>query len=189
MTKAALRKLYRQKRKELDDSAMEKLQDLVLIRFQTLGFPFLDCISTYLPMYRHQEVDTHPVVAYLQFLHPGLTVAVPKTNMENGSMQHYVYNSETILRENEFHIMEPVDGEEVEPSSIDLVLVPLLAFDEKGNRVGYGKGVYDRFLAKCRKDTIKIGLSFFDAEPEITDTDDFDISLDYCVTPYQVYEF
>ncbi len=189
MTKAALRKLYRQKRKDLDNHTMEKLQDLVLIRFQTLALPFLDYISTYLPMHRQHEVDTHPVVEYLQFLHPGLTVAVPKTDMADGSMLHYVYNSETLLRENEFHIMEPVGGLLVDPSLIDMVLVPLLAFDEKGNRVGYGKGVYDRFLATCRKDTIKIGLSFFGAEHEITDTDDFDIPLDYCVTPHQVYEF
>jgi 5-formyltetrahydrofolate cyclo-ligase len=50
-----------------------------------------------------------------------------------------------------------------------VVFVPLLAFDKKGNRVGYGKGFYDAFLSKCKPETIKIGLSFFEAEETIDD--------------------
>jgi 5-formyltetrahydrofolate cyclo-ligase len=72
---------------------------------------------------------------------------------------------------------------------LDVVFIPLLAFDEKGNRVGYGKGFYDRFLAKCRPETVKIGLSFFEATPEITDVSPDDIRLDWCVTPEKVYSF
>ncbi len=189
MTKAELRKLYRQKRNELDDATLEKLQDLVLIRFQTLGLPLLNCISSYLPVYSRREVDTQPVISYLRFQYPGLTVAIPKTDIATATMQHYVYNDETALLETGWGIMEPVGGEPVDPAAIDLVLMPLLAFDQRGYRVGYGKGMYDRFLTDCRADTLRIGLSFFGAEPEITDTDDFDIPLDYCVTPYQVYEF
>ncbi len=189
MTKKELRKLYKEKKRELGDSAIEKLQDLVLIHFQKLPLPFINCVSTYLPVHTLREVNTYPVIDYLDFRNPGLTVVIPKTDKANCSMRHYVYNEETILREDEYHIMEPVGGQPVEPSAIDLVLVPLLAFDEKGNRVGYGKGFYDRFLATCRPDVIKVGLSFFSAEVEIEDTDDFDISLNYCVTPHQVYEF
>lgn len=189
MTKTALRKLYKQKRNDLEEITIEKRQDLVLIQFQRLSLPFLNCLSTYLPMYHQREVDTYPIVDYLQFLNPGMTVVIPKTDMKTSSIQHYKYTADTILQENEYHILEPVDGELIAPLAIDLVLVPLLAFDEKGNRVGYGKGIYDRLLASCRKDVIKIGLSFFEAEAEIKDTDDFDISLDYCVTPHQVYEF
>ncbi len=72
---------------------------------------------------------------------------------------------------------------------IDLVLVPLLAFDKNGSRVGYGKGHYDKFLSQCRDDVIKIGLSFFDPADQIDDINQFDISLNYCVTPHQVFEF
>ena len=70
-----------------------------------------------------------------------------------------------------------------------MVFVPLLAFDEKGNRVGYGKGFYDQFLSKCQPETIKIGLSFFESETLISDTLSTDIQLDYCVTPTKVYNF
>ena len=70
-----------------------------------------------------------------------------------------------------------------------MVFVPLLAFDLKGHRVGYGKGFYDNLLASCKPETIKVGFSFFDAEAEIEDVFSGDIPLDYCVTPKQVYKF
>jgi len=58
-----------------------------------------------------------------------------------------------------------------------------------GNRVGYGKGFYDEFLKDCSNDTIKIGLSFFEAEATIDGIESHDISLDYCITPQKVYTF
>ena len=67
--------------------------------------------------------------------------------------------------------------------------MPLLAFDKKGNRVGYGKGFYDQFLSKCHPETIKIGVSFFESETLFSDTLSTDIQLDYCVTPTKVYNF
>jgi len=70
-----------------------------------------------------------------------------------------------------------------------VVFIPLLAFDEEGHRVGYGKGFYDSFLAECKPETLKIGLSFFEAETKIEDVFDGDMALDYCVTPKQVYRF
>jgi 5-formyltetrahydrofolate cyclo-ligase len=74
-------------------------------------------------------------------------------------------------------------------SKIDVVFVPLLAYDEKGNRVGYGKGFYDAFLSECKPETIKIGLSFFPPELEIKDVTSDDIKLDFCVTTDSVHAF
>ena len=70
-----------------------------------------------------------------------------------------------------------------------MVFIPLLAYDKTGNRVGYGKGFYDRFLAQCKPETLKIGLSFFEAENEDFITSEDDVRLDYCVTPNQVFQF
>jgi 5-formyltetrahydrofolate cyclo-ligase len=67
--------------------------------------------------------------------------------------------------------------------------MPLLAFDSKGDRVGYGKGYYDRFLAACRKDVLKIGLSYFPPVSSIDDIEIFDKKLDFCITPERVYAF
>lgn len=77
----------------------------------------------------------------------------------------------------------------MEPKKIEVVFVPLLAFDKQGNRVGYGKGFYDRFLKQCKTDVVKIGLSLFDAEEEIEDVLENDIPLDYCITPNKIHEF
>ena len=107
----------------------------------------------------------------------------------SGNMQHFQYSDEMELVKNSFGIAEPAGGETFSPDEIDLVLVPLLAFDERGYRVGYGKGYYDRFLSECREDVIKIGLSFFEPEEQIDDINQFDIPLNYCVTPQEVYEF
>jgi 5-formyltetrahydrofolate cyclo-ligase len=75
-------------------------------------------------------------------------------------MTHFLLTDNTKIKKNEYNIPEPVDGLEVPAIKIDVVFIPLLAYDKKGNRVGYGKGFYDKFLAECKPETIKIGLSF-----------------------------
>ena len=83
----------------------------------------------------------------------------------------------------------PDASEEVPSSKIEVVFIPLLAFDKQGNRVGYGKGFYDKFLAECNPNTIKIGLSFFEPEELISDVNTKDIQLYYCVTPNRTIKF
>ena len=103
-------------------------------------------------------------------------------------MIHYLLTDNTTLRKNEYNIPEPVDGMTITSQLINVVFIPLLAFDTKGNRIGYGKGFYDRFLSECKPETLKIGLSFFEAEEEIEATIN-DIKLDYCSTPNKVFQF
>jgi 5-formyltetrahydrofolate cyclo-ligase len=104
-------------------------------------------------------------------------------------MKHFLLTDNTIIKKNEYNIPEPVDGIEISNDKIEVVFIPLLAFDKKGNRVGYGKGFYDKFLSNCKPETLKIGLSFFEAENEISDVFDGDIGLDYCVTAEGIYRF
>ena len=116
-------------------------------------------------------------------------VVLSKTNFELGTLSHFLLTENTKLRTNSYDIPEPVDGLEVPENKLDVIFIPLLAFDKKGNRVGYGKGFYDRFLAKCRPDVLKIGLSLFGAVAEISDATNDDMRLDYCVTPDKIYSF
>jgi len=95
----------------------------------------------------------------------------------------------TLLKQNELGIVEPQSGILIDDSQIEVVFVPLLSFDKKGHRVGYGGGYYDRFLIKCKPSSIKIGVSFFDPVKEILDIDGTDVRLNFCVTPKKVYEF
>jgi 5-formyltetrahydrofolate cyclo-ligase len=104
-------------------------------------------------------------------------------------MNHFLLTDNTVIKKNAYNIPEPIDGIEVPSTKIDVVFVPLLTYDTKGSRIGYGKGFYDRFLAECKPDVIKIGLSFFPPETIDFESDSTDIGLDFCVTPEKVYEF
>ena len=189
MTKAELRKVYKEKRSRLSFQEVEKFTDLILINFQQIRLPFISYVHTYIASEKLGEADTSALTRYLEFKNPGLKILVPKIDITSGDMQHFHFNDEVELVNNAFGIAEPAGGETFSPDEIDLVLVPLLAFDKRGFRVGYGKGYYDRFLSECRQDVIKIGLSFFEPEEQIDDINQFDIPLNYCVTPQQVFEF
>ena len=116
-------------------------------------------------------------------------IVLPVSDFSTREMTHFLLTDTTKIKKNNYDIPEPVDGLEVPVSKINVVFIPLLAFDEKGNRVGYGKGFYDQFLSKCNSKTLKIGVSFYEAETIISDTLSTDIQLNYCVTPTKVYNF
>ena len=189
MTKKALRNIYKEKRKLLTASEIARYTDLILINFQKISLPPVSCVHTYMAMHDKIEIDTQHIIGYLQFRNPGLHVCIPKMNATTGQLQNVLYTDETDLITNLYGIEEPAAGEKIDAKNIDLVLAPLLAFDANGNRVGYGKGLYDNFFLQCRNDVIKIGLSFFEATENIEDDTQVDIPLNYCVTPKQVYTF
>ena len=189
MTKKELRKIYKEKREKISGKEIELWTDLILINFQKINLPFLSCIHTYIASQKLCEVETLHFVEFLKFKNPGIKIVVPKIDITSGRLEHFHFENDMEMIENFFGIAEPTGGNKISPEQIELVLVPLLAFDKKGYRVGYGKGFYDKFLSECREDVIKIGLSFFEAEEQILDTNQFDIPLNYCVTPNRVYEF
>ncbi|MEN9337485.1 MAG: hypothetical protein RLZZ500_2472 [Bacteroidota bacterium] len=187
MLKKELRTVYKAKRKELNEEEIEfkSLQ----IANQLVRLPLWDKVyyHLFLTIESQKEIQTEFILQIL--FGKDKEVVLSKSNFETGTLSHYLLTENTKLRKNAYDIPEPVDGIEVPETKLDVVFIPLLAFDEKGNRVGYGKGFYDRFLAKCRPDALKIGLSLFEAVPEISDASLEDIRLDLCVTPEKVYSF
>ncbi len=87
------------------------------------------------------------------------------------------------------NIHEPDEGDPVPAIVLDMVFVPLLAFDREGYRIGYGRGFYDRYLTECRDDCIKTGFSYFEPLDCIDDRNEFDVPLDLCITPQNIYVF
>ncbi len=132
-----------------------------------------------------KEIDTSFLLSILQG--KDKEIVVPK--IKGKQLEHYLLTDSTLFQQNHWGIPEPTNGLQVPEKQIDVVFVPLLAFDEQGNRVGYGKGFYDTFMERCRPDTIRVGLSLFEAEPCITDSGPKDVPLHYCVTPLKTYSF
>lgn len=187
MNKKQLRTLYRAKRADLGAGQREKMQDLMLIRFQQLEIAIPSVIMTYAPF--EDEFDPQQVIDYCAFKNPVQMLSFPLIDPANSSMQSILVNDETNFAYNRYGIAEPVNGSVLIPEAIELVIVPLLAFDQTGNRVGYGKGYYDRFLKTCSRTALKIGFSYFDAVPLIEDSNEYDVRLDYCITPEKIYSF
>ncbi|PWK20372.1 5-formyltetrahydrofolate cyclo-ligase [Xanthomarina spongicola] len=187
MTKAELRKNYKQKRKELSLEIIEDLSLQIANRLLTLPVWDFSFYHLFLSIEEQKEINTDFILNILSGKDKNIVIS--KSDFSTGKMTHFLLTDNTIIKKNNYNIPEPVDGIEIPCQKIDVVFVPLLAFDIQGHRVGYGKGFYDRFLAECKPETIKIGLSFFEAETIIEDVFESDMALDYCVTPKQVYRF
>lgn len=186
-TKRALRKLFIKQRMAISDEDYQKANRQILDNFTSyFKLSALQTLHLYLPIPHKKEIDTFLLIKQIRKYHPKLQIVVPKSNFQTFEMQHFLLEPHTPIEVNALGIPEPSKGARIMPNAIDMIIVPLLAFDLKGYRVGYGKGFYDRFLSQCRPDAIKVGLSFFPPIPEITDIEPTDIALDYCVLDNQV---
>ncbi|HEA20478.1 hypothetical protein LCGC14_1102400 [marine sediment metagenome] len=186
MIKKVLRALYKSRRKAISSDNLSDGSLAIANSLLKLPIWHLDYFHLFLPISHQTEIDTHFVLSMLQGRDKN--VVIPK--MVNGNdLKHYLLTDATKFRLNKWQIPEPIDGIELGVDTIEVVFIPLLAFDLKGNRVGYGKGFYDKFLSKCRKDVVKIGLSLFEAETIIDDISLDDVALDYCITPNTIYSF
>ncbi|WP_417352365.1 5-formyltetrahydrofolate cyclo-ligase [Flavobacterium alkalisoli] len=187
MTKKELRIKYKALRNALSPEETEDKSLAIANMLLKLDIWDKLYFHLFLSIEEHTEIQTEYILQILAG--KDKEIVVSKSDFADCSMTHYLLTDNTRLKKNEYGIPEPVDGLEVPDNKIDVVFVPLLAFDANGHRTGYGKGFYDRFLAKCKNHVIKIGLSFFDAEEKIDDINHTDMVLDYCVTPNRIYTF
>lgn len=187
MNKSALRKKYTALRNTISAHEADDLS--IAIANNILKLPVWDKVyyHVFLTIAEKNEIDTSYILSVLQG--KDKEVVVSKSDFDTHTMTHFLLTENTRLLKNKWNIPEPIDGLEVPEHKLDVVFVPLLAFDNNGNRLGYGKGFYDVFLAQCKPETIKIGLSFFEAEEVFEEVFETDIALDYCVTPEKTYQF
>lgn len=186
-SKKEFRLKYKTLRKQLSEVNIEEMSLIIANKLLQLDIWDKNYFHVFLPIENHQEVDTELILHLLSGKDKNILIS--KSNFESREMTHYLLNDNTKIKKNKYNIPEPVDGIEVPSKKIEVVFVPLLAFDKKGHRVGYGKGFYDKFLNECQANVIKIGLSFFEAEEFINDVHEGDMQLDYCVTPNKIYSF
>jgi 5-formyltetrahydrofolate cyclo-ligase len=150
-------------------------------------------LHLFLPLAKQNEPDTWRIIRRIWAELPHVHLAVPVVQADGTSLRHYELTPDTPLHENRWGIPEPeaTAATEVSPAVLSAVLVPLLAIDETGHRVGYGGGFYDRFLAQCEPNTQFIGMSLLDEAPlaGIADVQPTDVRLHACLTPSCVWRF
>lgn len=182
-----MREKYRNLRAGLSGDKVEELSLEIANNLLRLPIWDKDFYHLFLTIAEKKEIETEPILHILQG--KDKNVVVSKSDFETREMNNYLLTDTTVIKMNSWNIPEPVDGIEIPASKIDVVFVPLLAFDTIGHRVGYGKGFYDNFLSGCRQDVIKVGLSFFKPEEEIPGILSSDVAMDFCVTPTETYVF
>ena len=181
MKKQELREIYKQKRKDLTEDKIQAFQDNIYQQIYNLDISEVENVHLFLSMPKFKEIDTLPLITY--FRGKNKRIVVSKCNFKDNILSHFYLEEDTALALNKFGVLEPVDAELVEENKLDLIFIPMLISDNKKYRVGYGKGFYDRFLSKCRKDAKRIGLNFFTPITEIENTNEFDIPLHQVIYP------
>jgi 5-formyltetrahydrofolate cyclo-ligase len=190
MTKQQLRNLYLEKRKQLSEGEFVQLNfQLYQNFFSQIDLSFIKVLHTFLPITAKHEVDTWLIIDRIRREYPHIRISIPKVNETTGELDHFFFEGLHQLTTNAWGIQEPKQGIPTEPAKIDMVLVPLLAVDMHGNRIGYGKGYYDRFLQTCRTDVKKIGFSLFEPVDVIEDIHALDVPLSMLITPINFYTF
>ena len=189
MLKADARKYYREQRLALTAAERSKLDDLLLIQFQTVKLPFINTLLSFWPIEENNEPNTHLFNDYVEFKNPELKICYPKSDFKRNTLTAVITDEDTKFKKNGYNIYEPVNGDVLLPNEIDLIFVPLLAVDSNGFRLGYGKGFYDRYLYLCGRECIIIGFSYFEPLDKLEDRNNFDVPLTTCITPHKVYDF
>ncbi|MCS6822893.1 MAG: 5-formyltetrahydrofolate cyclo-ligase [Cytophagaceae bacterium] len=188
MSKATYRQFFLEKRKLLSTMDVYNRSLLIADRF-VKNFITTDITSvhTFLPIEERNEVYTWFIIHEINMHYKHIQLICPVVNTENKSMRHALLTPNTPIRINSYGIPEP-ETQITFTDVPDIVLVPLVAIDKYGNRLGYGKGYYDRFLSTIDRSCLKIALSL--EEPiEYLMHDHHDVPMDYCITPSCIYKY
>lgn len=190
MTKAEARAEARALRAALSAEERVALSDgLAQVFLEAVPLEGAQCLSAFLPLERHREPDLRPLLHQLHARYPQVRLTIPHLPAGAADFDAVVYEPGIVLEPGHYGTELPANPVLVEASEIDLVLVPLLAYDRLGYRAGYGGGYYDRFLMRCRADVEKIGVSFFGPIDRLDDVWPGDVRLDSCLTPAGLISF
>ncbi len=140
---------------------------------------------TFLAIKKNNEPDISPLFETLWS--KGKKVIISKTDFLFKQMRHYYFDAKTSLVLNKKGIPEPENAVEASLDNLDAIFIPLLLSDKLGYRIGYGGGYYDRLLAETN--TLKVGLSMSPPVDEILQKEDWDVPLDYLITPNKIYKY
>ena len=190
MTKQELRKIYLQKRLSLSSQdCANHSRHLCENFFSSIDLSSTKVLHTFLPIEKSNEPDTWLIIDRIRSEYSHIRISIPRINNKTGALDNVFFEGHEQLAINKWGIPQPHQGRQTGMNEIDMVLVPMLIFDKQGHRVGFGKGYYDKFLALCRADCKRIGISLFEPVERIEDVNELDIPVHYCLTPSTLYHF
>ncbi|MDI1324265.1 MAG: 5-formyltetrahydrofolate cyclo-ligase [Algoriphagus sp.] len=186
--KAKLREIYKSKRAGLTSAEIVQFSFEILNQFKVWLGSREDFTHFHLffPIEKQNEVNTYIIKEFLEANQKKVYTSQIKSNRLE--MDTFLLSPKTIFEESKMGIPIPVNADKGDPEDLQAILVPLLAFDKVGNRIGYGKGYYDVFLKGLNPKVVKIGLSYFLPEEKIS-SEEHDIPLDFCITPEKIFTF
>ena len=186
MKKSEIRKRYLEKKESLTETEVQSLSQHIFENFiSTFGLKENQKVHCFLSIPEKGEVDT---ASFLNsFFENEIRVFVPK--IVKGKLISLEITKGTLLIESAWGIKEPAGNEDCGVKDFNFIITPLLYSDQFGNRVGYGKGFYDRFFSEINPDAIKVGVSFFPPNEKVEDISEFDVPLNHLVTPTEVLSF
>jgi 5-formyltetrahydrofolate cyclo-ligase len=186
--KSVIRAYFKEWRNQLSGIELQEASQ----KIAALVEEFCDChmhidhFHIFFPIKRLREIDTYLIRAILESRNKVIYTA--RLNPISTEMETVLIEKQTEFEPDRYGIPVPKILKLVSPKSLQVVFTPLLAVDMFGNRIGYGKGHYDRFFEKLDHKVLKIGLSVF--EPiKMIPKESFDIPLDYCITPKNIFSF
>ncbi|MFP8488240.1 5-formyltetrahydrofolate cyclo-ligase [Gracilimonas sp. Q87] len=181
--KTVFRKTVLKQREQFDTKTWRNKSDLIIKKVQNLEqFITAKYIHLYVSMNERNEVETESLID--EVLESGKHLVVPVTNFRNGTLTHSILSDKSELKQNKWGVKEPKTIKQFDISKLDLIIIPMAAADRSGNRLGYGKGFYDRFLNNSN--AFKTGLVFSDFLFEEIPTEAFDEKLDAIITDKEV---
>lgn len=176
--KNAIRQEARDKRKSLSPDSYAKKSASIRGKLENLEeFKSAKKIMAYVST--NEEVDTRDLIK--DCFKKGLTVYIPK--VDRNELKIIPVRSWEVLEPGTFSILEPMmneASEEAQPEELDLILIPGIAFDRRGHRIGHGKGFYDRILKKTK--AYKIGLAFHEQIVDEIPNEEHDVAMDLIIT-------
>lgn len=161
---------------------LQKSEEIVSRLVEQPEFVAASTVHCYVSMEKRREVNTRALIK--KILDQKKRLAVPVTDFETMRLESCLLKRFKDLEKNKWGVLEPKEGSRLSPQEFDLVVVPMVGGDEERNRIGYGKGFYDRFLSEVTCTTI--GLSFETCIAESVPAEDFDVPLHKVITEERV---
>lgn len=186
MDKQTLRKVYLEKRITLNPAEYNKRNKLLcerLINF--LQQQDFRKIHLFFSLQKFKEVDLTALLKWAEG-QASIQLAGSVTDLQTINLNHFLIQHDTLFELNRWGIPEPVNAEPFDITQLDCVLVPMVIGSKTGERIGYGKGYYDRFLSQCSAATTFVGLNLGPLLEGNLFAKSHDIPMDYMLTPFQL---